>query len=248
MRIKLIGYFKSQLNHNGFLFLQERHSTIENEDTWVNNFNGRVFFSHGVSKSFGVLNKQKTDKTGGILVLDVILETFLRSFKTCQRFLISIKNKQIIIPGDFNISFNSKLEAKGGNPLPKRKSISKLVDIKESLDICDIWRIINPRCQNVIFRQNHSNGFIERRLDYIFTSNCFQEFVNYTAALPALSTDYSPVLISLSNDNSDNNGCSLWNINSSLVHDVVYVENMKKLNTKINTSNDFFGDALKEIL
>ena len=34
-RIKLIEYFRSKLNHNGFLFLQETHSTIKNENTWV---------------------------------------------------------------------------------------------------------------------------------------------------------------------------------------------------------------------
>ena len=28
-RIKLIEYFKSKLNHNGFLFLQETHSTMK---------------------------------------------------------------------------------------------------------------------------------------------------------------------------------------------------------------------------
>ena len=40
--IKLIEYFTSKLNHNGFLFLQETHSTIKNENTWVNDFNGAV--------------------------------------------------------------------------------------------------------------------------------------------------------------------------------------------------------------
>ena len=29
-RIKLIEYFRSKLNHNGFFFLQETHSTINN--------------------------------------------------------------------------------------------------------------------------------------------------------------------------------------------------------------------------
>ena len=37
-RIKLIEYFRSKLNHNGFLFLQETHSTIKNENKWVNDF------------------------------------------------------------------------------------------------------------------------------------------------------------------------------------------------------------------
>ena len=50
-RIKLTEYFKSNLNHNEFLFLQETHSAIKNENTWVNDFNRPVFFSHGASNS-----------------------------------------------------------------------------------------------------------------------------------------------------------------------------------------------------
>ena len=88
------------------------------------------------------------------------------------------QNKRIIFAGDFSIFFTSKLEARGGKPIPKRKSIIKLVDIKESLDICDVWRIRNPKRQNFTFRQSHSTRFIERRLDYIFISNFLQEFVN----------------------------------------------------------------------
>ena len=95
----------------------------------------------------------------------------------------------------------------------------KLVHIRESLDICDIWRIRNPKRQNFTFRQRHPTAFIERQLDYIFVSNCHQERVNYTDVLPAISTDHSPVLISLSNSNSNNNGCGLWKYNSSLVYD-----------------------------
>ena len=55
------------------------------------------------------------------------------------------QNKRIIFADDFNIFFTSKLETSGGKPISKRKSIIKLVDIRESLDICDIWRIRNPK-------------------------------------------------------------------------------------------------------
>ena len=51
------------------------------------------------------------------------------------------------------------------------------------------------------------------------------------------------ILISLSNDDSDNNGRGPRKYNSSLVYDEFYVENMKKLITKINTSNEFLEDA-----
>ena len=151
--------------------------------------------------------------------------------------------ERIIFAGDLNVLFSSRLEARGGKPMLKRKSIIKLVHTKESLDICNIWRIRNPKRQNFTFRQNHATGFIERGLNHIFFSNRLQEFVNYTDVLRATSTDHSPVLISLSNDDSDNNGRDLWKYNNSLVYDEFNVENMKKLITKINTSNEFLEDA-----
>ena len=49
--------------------------------------------------------------------------------------------------------------------------------------------------------------------------------------------DHSTVLISLSNGSGD------WKYNSSLAYDEFYVENMKKLITKINTSNEFLEDG-----
>ena len=152
----------------------------------------------------------------------------LMSFKPRQNFFDINQNKRIIFAGDFNIFFSSKLEAGGSKPIPKKKSIINVVNINESFDICDIWRIRNPKRQNFTFRQNQSTGFIERRLDYIFVSNCLQEFVNYNV-LPAISTDHSPVLTSFSNDNSDNNARGLWKYNSSLVYDEFYGGNVKKI-------------------
>ena len=65
------------------------------------------------------------------------------------------QNKKIIFEVHFNISFSSKLEVRGGKSLLIRKSVIKLVDIKESLDICDIWRIRNPKHQNFTFHQTY---------------------------------------------------------------------------------------------
>ena len=54
-RIKLIEYFRSKLNHNGFLFLQETHSTIKNENSRFNDFTVPVFFSRRTFTSRVVL-------------------------------------------------------------------------------------------------------------------------------------------------------------------------------------------------
>ena len=131
-RLKLIEYFKSKLNHNGFLFLLETHSAIKNENTWINDFNGPVFFSHGASNSCGVLiaylgktsfvlNKQKTDKAGRILILDVTLDAdqyilinlynanteteqckIFNELQSLLKFFDINQNKRIIFAGDFN--------------------------------------------------------------------------------------------------------------------------------------------------
>ena len=50
-------------------------------------------------------------------------------------------------------------------------------------------------------------------------------------------------MISLLNDKSDKNGNGFWKFNNSFVYDVVYVEKMKKIITKINNSNEFMENV-----
>ena len=71
----------------------------------------------------------------------------------------------------------------------------------------------------------------------------FKLFYFDVAILPALSTDYSPLLISFLNGTSDKNGKGSWKFNNSLVYDAVYVEKMKKFITKINNSNEFIENS-----
>ena len=69
--------------------------------------------------------------------------------------------------GDFNLFFNSKLEAQGENPILKKKSSAKLIEFKEIYDLCDILRVRNAKSKRFTFTQKHSSGFIQRRLDYM---------------------------------------------------------------------------------
>ena len=49
--------------------------------------------------------------------------------KLLEEFDISL-TKQLVMSGDFNLFFNSKLEAQGGNPTLKRRSLGKLIELK----------------------------------------------------------------------------------------------------------------------
>ena len=82
-RSKLIECLKSKITTHGILFLQKTYSSSDDEQKWRDNFGGNIF-SHGKRNSCGVLicyigkhnfvvDNQKTDNNGRILILDVAI-------------------------------------------------------------------------------------------------------------------------------------------------------------------------------
>ena len=43
-RLKLFEYLKNNINNNGFIYLQETHSLLNDELTWKDEFGGPLFF------------------------------------------------------------------------------------------------------------------------------------------------------------------------------------------------------------
>ena len=100
-------------------------------------------------KLFSV-NRQETDKEGRILILDVFIsdseyilvnlyntntekeqiDVLNNMFVLLQKFDTNPK-KQLILPGDFKLFFDLKLDAQGGNATIKKKSLAKLIELKE---------------------------------------------------------------------------------------------------------------------
>ena len=120
-------------------------------------------------------------------------------------FLLSEKfdtnpKKQLIMARDFNLFFDSRLDAQGGNPTIKKKSLAKLNELKENYDICAMWRVRNPKSKRFTFAQKNFSGFIQHRLACMFILNTLQESVTMTEILTPISTDQSPVLFYLSKE------------------------------------------------
>ena len=238
-RIKLFEYLKNCISSNGFVFLQETHSSLNVEKKWAVEFKGQLFLSHGKTNSCGVaigyvgnkpcsLISQIKDDHGRLLVLEVKIDSEililiniynanteseqLSTLTQLNDMLINvknIKNKNIILGGNFNMHFDSKLEAKGRKPVLKKQSIVKMVELLENFDLCDIWRIRNLKKRQFTFRQNHFFGYIQRRLDYFFVSNSLQEAIKSVDILASFSTDHSPILITLSKLNEFTKGKGL---------------------------------------
>ena len=162
-------------------------------------------------------------------------------FELLEEFDISL-TKQLVMAGDFNLFFNSTLEAQGGNPTLKKKSLAKLIEFKETYDLCDIWRVRNTKSKRFTFTQKHSSGFIQRRLDYILISNNLQEFVTMTDILTPISTDHSSILFSLLKEKITIRGTGLWRFNSSLTEDQNCKTEIKKLIRNFSNENEFLSN------
>ena len=85
------------------------------------------------------------------------LTTILSNFEN------TLNHDNVIFAGDFNIFFDASLDAKGGTPTLKSRSINKLIELNETFDLCDTWRIRNPKKRKYTFIQKHLSGVIQRR-------------------------------------------------------------------------------------
>ena len=97
------------------------------------------------------------------------------------------------------------------------------------LDLCDIWRIRNPKRKRFTFRQHHSTDFIQRRSNYFFVSTSLQESIKSADTLAVFSTDQSPITLSLCHLKQFSQGRGLWTFNKSLIKNENYREQMKTL-------------------
>ena len=75
------------------------------------------------------------------------VNTLLTMMKTIDRN----KNTNLLLAGDFNVFFYSNLECYGGILSFNQKSVAKLTELIQTFNLCDIWRIKNPKTKKVYF-------------------------------------------------------------------------------------------------
>ena len=102
-------------------------------------------------------------------------------------------NTTFLFGGDFNMYFDTKLDADGGNPKLKVNSLTQLEIILEENDLGDIFRVQNPYVRRFSWHQR--TPFKQRRLDYIFVSNTLQESVTQIEIIPRILSGHSAVIL-----------------------------------------------------
>ena len=135
-RLKLFEYLKQNMNSNGFILFQETHSSLNEEKQWKDEFNGRLFFSHGKTNSYGVATEFCGKNSFDLIDEDnfIIINIYnsntkskqLKTFSILQYMLddIEISNKQVILVDDFNLIFDCKLALNTLQDFVKKSDVS----------------------------------------------------------------------------------------------------------------------------
>ena len=95
---------------------------------------------------------QSTEQVVTLHDLDKMIET-----------IKDLYDKHIVLAGDFNFFSDTFIDSYGGKPTLKKKSIAKFIELKAKFDLCDIWRIRNPKTtrptsSEVCFRFNRKTA------------------------------------------------------------------------------------------
>ena len=149
-----------------------------------------------------------------------------------------INQKVMILSGDFNFIVDLQLDAEGGNPRLKKNAIARIIKLKETYDLIDIWRVRNKNAKKFTFTQRHAAGFLQRRLDFIFVSNSLQYAIKDVEIGTAFSSDHSPVKMSILDPTCSKRGPGFWKFNKSVLDDPIFTENANKLLRDVKESQN----------
>ena len=273
---KIFNWVAKHGGNRGIAFLQETHSTVDIETEWSQRYKGDIIMSHGTSNSKGVailfgeqldysIVKKIIDQNGRFILVLCLLQG--NSFLLINSYAPNDEKNQVsllleiceviynldcpvdtsfIWGGDFNFIFDIELEASGGNPKLKTRSIEAIREIMLDLDLCDIWRVRNPDAKKFTWsgkaqgRSSSPNITIYRRLDYFLISDELQSYAEQVDIIPAPSTDHSAVTLRIKSLPGVKNGPSFWKFNNSLINDNNYIRETKNVinNCKVKMNSE----------
>ena len=79
----------------------------------------------------------------------------------------------------------------------KKRPLAKLTEIKETLCLCDIWRIRNPKLEALLLARTTLQVLLNKDMNFSLVSQTSQEFVKNSDVLASICTNHSPIDFSL---------------------------------------------------
>ena len=149
---------------------------------------------------------------------------FLKLQKWISNYAINKEN--LIIGGDFNYTESNALDRHEATCAIKDISSTAYKTLKEKFELNDIWRDLHPNLKQYTYLD-------KSRLDKFLVSSNFTNFVqNIKITHSGIKTDHKCVNMKLLFENSKK-GPGRWKLNTSILKDEAYVQNIKLLITKV---------------
>ena len=139
-----------------------------------------------------------------------------------------IKNlENLIIAGDFNLVLDPSKDYYNYKHINNSNSKQVVEDMTFELDLCDIWRELNP--ENLRYTWRKQNPFQQSRLDFFLVSESLVPVVHDADITHGYRSDHSMITLTLKFSKEKSQRKTLWKHNSSLLKDKKYVDEINEL-------------------
>ena len=243
------------------LCLQETHSDSDTCGLWINEWGGRIIFSHGSSNSRGVaicakksflglISQASSDQEGRrvscrIQMNDkvIYLVNVYGPNRDSPMFFENViktsfeQDPNLIVVGDFNTVLNTAIDRNTMAAVSNNNASNKIRDLCDELQLQDIWRVRNPDTRRYSwYRFNRQNNrFSASRLDYAIVSCNLAQHVHDTFYLRGHMTDHSAFFVGIQFKDEESRGPGFWKMNTSYLSNIEFV---KSINAAIQETNE----------
>ena len=233
------------------IFVQESHGTQEIESIWRNEWGADITFSNFSSRARGVMTLfgkgievlcHKNDSQGRLDINEIKIEdevytlinvyapnedneriTFFEALST--NIASNLSNANLIMAGDFNVALTA--DDRKSNVSVVQPSANTLKRLIEEHNLIDIWREKHPNLKQYTWCRQSSN--VMSRLDYFLISKSLTMLCKSTKIKESVHTDHKLIYLELLKSRNHERGPGFWKLNSSLLKDQEYINQISEL-------------------
>ncbi len=216
---------------------------------YIKEWGSNGVFSAGTSDSRGVailfsddldyeILSKEIDNDGNYIILDLKVLSYRFSlavvygpnrdkpsfYHDLGENIKQFKNSSVVMVGDWNIPMDYNLDTKGYQHQNNPKARESLLQMIESMELFDIWRVRNEDVRSFTWFKNSKQM---ARLDYFLVTSDWVSRTLQTKITPGYRTDHSLLTLKL-NIQTFPRGKGFWKFNASLLYDKAYVQLVKK--------------------
>lgn len=172
-------------------------------------------------------------------------------FRKLFRLIPDTNSTNLIIGGDFNCYLDPYLDRQSSQAPPSIQSVNVLNNLIKSMNLVDIWRLLNPTARDYSFFSYVHKSYT--RIDYFIIDSKLIQGVTYSKYHNILISDHCPISMGLKISLTKAQYC--WRFNSQLLMDKQFqsyitecLGQFVKTNDKGDVSDSCLWETCKVVL